>query len=84
MVQTNFKKSKKRRNTKKTMRRQKDHMKGGDDLALFHKLTEDVRPPSESKILNRKKPLPKPSTNFIGKYNKSSPSKFKSHYSESK
>ena len=63
MVKTQFRK--KRRNTKKTMRRQ---IKGGDDLALFHKLTADVRPPksdlehfheltadvrpSQSKILN--------------------------------
>ena len=63
MVKTHFRK--KRRNTKKTMRRQ---IKGGDDLELFHKLTADVRPPksdlerfheltadvrpSQSKILN--------------------------------
>ena len=40
MVKTQFRK--KRRNTKKTMRRQ---IKGGDDLELFHKLTADVRPP---------------------------------------
>ena len=74
MVKTQFKK--KRRNTKKTMRRQ---MKGGDDLALFHKLTEDVRPKSQSKILNRAKPLEKPSTNFRGRYNQNG-YRQKSHY----
>ena len=47
MVKTNFRKSKKtkmRRNTKK-------NTKGGNSLKLFHELTKDVKPPSESKVL---------------------------------
>ena len=52
-------------------------------IDLFHELTADVRPPaSESKILNRRKPLPKPATNFMGRNHNRS--KYNSHYSEPK